>query len=292
MPESYSERLVYTETEDRMVLEGVMVQPLDMAQPNAILWIHGFPGNFYRPFYIQVGRWLAGNGLAFVSGNTRGHDLGALILRRGGPPLRGGSWWERFDESPRDLSAWIDFTVALGFEGVVLVGYSLGATKVIQYQAARQDPRVRALAVVSGPVRRGRGVTAEFVAVAQAMVEAGQGEALMPSAPWHSSTPPPLPGPVSAQTYLSWARNSLDVFGLDSPRSALAEIRCPVFACYGSNEPDIGTAADLSLIRRNAVAAPEVCCQLFAGADHSYAGHEEDLARAISVWVKELASSR
>ncbi len=56
-----------------------------------------------------------------------------------------GGGWERFDESPRDVAAWVGFAVDLGFEGVALLGHSLGALKVCYYQALRQDPRVAGL---------------------------------------------------------------------------------------------------------------------------------------------------
>lgn len=46
--------------------------------------------------------------------------------------------------------------------------------------------------------------------------------------------------------------------------------RCPIFALYGSEEPLVGTAADLEKIRGNATSAPRVDMALIQGADHSY----------------------
>lgn len=178
---------------------------------------------------------------------------------------------------------------ASGAAGVALVGYSIGATKAVYYQAHRQDHRVRGVAAVSGPTRRHRGVTREFAELAERMVAEGRGRDLMPVEPWGRSFSPPKPGPVSAQTYLSWARSNLDVFGLDASEPAIAAIRCPVFACYGTNEEEIGTPDDLETIRKNARAALAVDTKVFEGATHAYAGHEASLAAALGDWITTLA---
>lgn len=284
------EELAYTETSDGLLLEGVIIRPVGIPLvPVVVVCIHGFPGNFYAPLLIRIGRGLAERGLTFVSGNTRGHDIGARIRRSSQQePLLAGSWWELFDESPRDVAAWIDLAVGLGFSGAVLIGYSIGATKVISYQAEHLDPRVRGVGSISGPVRRHRGITTELVNIAERMVAEGKGQAFMPAEPWSRRYPPPKPGPASAQTYLSWTRRSLDVFGLDTPEPAISAIRCPLFACYGTNEPDIGTPDDLEMIRKNANAAATLQTAVFEGADHSYAGHEERLLDTIAGWAARI----
>ena len=90
--------------------------------------MHGFTGRFYEQHPVAIGRRLAERGHLFVTGNNRGHHLGANVVNK-----RGGAWFEKFDESPRDFSAWIGFAVALGFPRVVLVGHSLGAIKAVHY---------------------------------------------------------------------------------------------------------------------------------------------------------------
>jgi len=287
---NYAEELVYTETRDRLLLEGIVVRPVGVPLMSvAVVCIHGFPGNFYTPLLVRIGRGFAGRGMTFVSGNTRGHDIGARVLRKDEQPLHAGSWWELFDESPHDVAAWTDFAAGLGSKGVVLIGYSIGATKVIVYQAERRDPRVRGVASISGPMRRHLGITPEFVGIAESMMAEGNGHALMPVAPWNRRYSPPKPGPVSAQTYLSWTRRSLDVFGLDAREPAIAAVGCPLFACYGTGEPDIGMPDDLEMIRRNAKAAAAIRTAVFEGADHSYAGHEERLIETLAAWVTSIA---
>ena len=49
--------------------------------------------------------------------NTRGHDLVST-----GPAVRPWAAFERVDEAPLDLAAWIDFLKAGGFARIGLVG--------------------------------------------------------------------------------------------------------------------------------------------------------------------------
>jgi dienelactone hydrolase len=63
-------------------------------------------------------------------------------------------------------------------------------------------------------------------------------------------------------------------------------VRCPVLACYGSN--DIGTAADLERMRRNAVGAPRFETRIFADADHGYDGQAPAIAAALAAWLGSL----
>ena len=155
MPKLVAEELVYVGTEDGFILEGAVIRPVRVASlPIAVVCIHGFTSKFYHPFLIRVARRLGSHGVTSISGNNRGHDVGAMLLTKESRLVRVGSLWERFEESPLDIAAWIEFAISLGFRHVALFGHSLGATKAIFYQAKRQDPRVRCVLAISGPVRR------------------------------------------------------------------------------------------------------------------------------------------
>ncbi|HLH73451.1 MAG TPA: alpha/beta fold hydrolase [Chloroflexota bacterium] len=283
MAKPWVEEIVHIRSEDGLLLEGAVISPANGAtQSLPIIWIHGLTGRFYAPSAINIGRELASRGFTFVTGNNRGHDFGALLNRADGEQLLAGGAWEHFDESPRDVAAWIDFAVGLGFSGVALLGHSLGALKVAYYQAARQDPRVAGLIAASPPARAGR-VDSELLAQAKQMVAEGRGRDLLP---WGSRSTGG--GTMSASAYLNRMETNVDVYGDHTPDPAVARIRCPVLAFYGTNEPTVGGAADLETIKRNARVAPRVDTHLFEGADHSYLGHHIEVARVIAEWVAGL----
>ena len=81
--QQYSEELVFTNSEDDLLLEGAVIRPAAGAAKNtAVIWVHGLTGRFYGPMIVRVGRVLAGLGYAFVTGNNRGHDRGITVQSR------------------------------------------------------------------------------------------------------------------------------------------------------------------------------------------------------------------
>ncbi len=284
MTKRYTEELVYTETEDGIILAGLALRPAtDIVKPTAVVWIPGLSINFYHPSLIPIGRELAGLGYVFVAGNHRGHDIGTNLWQKtkdgeGMVRTRGGALWERFEESPRDVAAWIDFTAHLGPQDVALVGHSFGGPKVVYYQAHRQDPRLMGLILASTSTEL-YPLNPELVVQAEQMVADGRGEELLPWGSietWAALT-------LSAQTYLSWNRIP-DLFGMNTPQSAIAQIRCPLLVCYGTNE-GFDPSEEIELIRRNAIAAPSTDTRLFEGANHGYDNHERDVAKEIAHWI-------
>jgi pimeloyl-ACP methyl ester carboxylesterase len=282
------ERLVYTQAEDGLPLEGALIEPSERdPYPTAVVFVHGLTGKFYSRPMIAIGRELAGRGYRFVAGNNRGHDFGYPYRPApdAEPRIYGGGW-ELFDESPLDIAGWISFAVEQGARDVVLFGHSLGALKVCYYQAMRQDPRVVGLIAGSPPMRAGRR-NPELIAEAERLVAEGRGRDLLP---WNSM--PAGAGTQSAQTYLNRIRVNVDVYGKETPSPLVGRVHVPIYALYGTNEPAVGTAADLDLIRQNASAAPSVETRMFEGADHSYAGYEAPIAASMADWVGSIAAAR
>ena len=283
MTKAYSEEIVYTDTEDGLILEGVVIRPTTAGpRPFAVVWVHGLTGRFYEKCSLLPCRDLAAEGYTVVSGNNRGHHFGARIPRKAAAPVLAGGGWERFDESPHDVDAWITFVTSLGFERVVLIGHSLGALKVAHYQALRQDPRVAGLVAASAALPIAR-LDPEVTALAERMEAEGRGQDLLP---WGSSRGGA--GTHSATTILNRVRTGLDQFGLDDPDPAIGKVRCPVLAFFGIVQ-DTGAEADLERIRRNAKAAERVDTAMVEGSNHIYTDRESAVARVILRWLDTIA---
>jgi len=76
-PGKFPEQIVYIRSNDDIVNGGaIFAPPKDSTKPIAVIWIHGWGVNFYQPTYVAIGRALAERGYAFISANTRMHDLG------------------------------------------------------------------------------------------------------------------------------------------------------------------------------------------------------------------------
>lgn len=204
--------LLHARTADGLLHTGALFRPADgTASQHAVLWLRGGGQHFAYPSYLCIGRALARHGHGFLSANTRGHDLGSQLAVRGGRAILGGTWWERLDESPLDLAAWIDCLADLGFARVVLAGHSLAGWKAASYQAQRRDPRVRGLVIASTPVRPPNIALLDeqpLLARAECMVAVGRGDALLVDE---------LARKQSASSLLALARLDLDLYGMHQP---------------------------------------------------------------------------
>lgn len=285
-----TEELVSVQSSDGITSGGAIFNAAtDAVSPVAVIWIHGSQLNFYDPAYVKIGRELAARGFTTITANTRMHDLGNLAAFRAGQRVRGGVYWGRNSEQVRDLAAWIDCAIGRGFKGVILAGHSAGTTAVQSYQAETQDARVLGMVIASGRVQPNTAPPdADRLAQARKLVADGLGEALLPNPTRPTSF-------VSAATFLDLADMGLqlrDFYGVATPDAPVMRVRCPLLAFFGTNEPDIGTAADLALLKSTVQRLPSgprrVDTAMIQNADHMYRGEEAQVAETIANWARTL----
>jgi pimeloyl-ACP methyl ester carboxylesterase len=288
----FPEELVYVRSQDEIVNGGaIFTPPKDLAKPIAVIWIHGWGVNFYYPTYVMIGRALAEQGFTGITANTRMHDLGNVAGWRGEKRIRGGGYWGVASEEVRDIAAWIDFAWDRGFKQVVLVGHSAGWAAVRRYQAENQDQRVVGVVLASGAVRaETRPTDPEQLAQATRLMAEGRGDDLVRD-PKRS-----FPSFISAATLMDIAGTPpalKDFFGVQTPNAAVARIRCPLLAFFGT-KGDVGTEADLELlnssIQRHSGGPSRVHTIMIQNADHMYTGEEAQVAQTIATWADTLVS--
>lgn len=284
------------DSEDRLTLQGLLFRPTRPVSDIPVLWIHGLFSSFYENVYVALGRELSGRGFVFLSGKTRGHDFGSTLRASAGGSLTGGSSWERLEESPRDIAAWVDFLAASGYGRVVLAGHGLGARKAAYFAAERQDSRIAGLVAASPSAAKNvAGTVTEddrnLLAVARQMVSAGRGAELLPSMG--------LGCPLSAATFVDHEdpeaafSNVFSVTGRSRTSPFIAEVKVPILAFFGSQErsPDgRDRGGELGLIRFGARASPQVTVTLVRGADHWYTGRVSAVADILAKFVGGLAT--
>ena len=281
MADAWTDELVWTESEDGLVLDGAVIRPTAAPRPVAVVLVHGFTARFSHPVYVGLGRALAGRGYVSVTGNNRGWAFGATARRATGDAagsgerlMIGGAW-----EGSRSRRA----TWGRGWPsrpGSDSTGSCCSGTAAARARSptTRGSARTRASRRWSSP-RPGLvepdARDPDLLAVAERMVSDGRGRELLP---WQGDGPP-----VSAQTYLINARPEHDPYGADNPEPLIARIRCPVLAFYGTREAE-GMDA-LEDIRR--AAGPEVRLEttLIEGADHVYTERTREVAAVIADWL-------
>ena len=154
--------LAQVTTRDGMRLHGALERPSadsqsptaqsTQAQPIVDAWlcIHGTGSNFYAASTLAgLAPKLLAAGAAVLRGNTRGHDL--VSTGPSGMGLQGAAF-ERVDQAPLDLMAWIDFLIDQGFRRIGLLGHSMGGIKAILTLAGEAPAEVVRLVAASPPV--------------------------------------------------------------------------------------------------------------------------------------------
>jgi pimeloyl-ACP methyl ester carboxylesterase len=195
----------------------------------------------------------------------------------GDEEVAGGSAWELYEDSPNDLAAWIDYAASPGLDKVILAGHSLGAAKAVYYLSKRQDQRIRGI-ILASPDLHGHW-SSGLVAEAQRLVDAGQGEELLPAimgAYWYR---------LSARNVASRSNILSNIYAGDKPH--IAQIHCPILAVFGSSG-DVGGESELRTIQQNATGASRVETALLAGADHVYTDRERQFAETVVAWIESL----
>jgi pimeloyl-ACP methyl ester carboxylesterase len=249
---------------------------------DAWLCIHGTGSNFYAASTLSgLAPKLLAAGAAVLRGNTRGHDL--VSTGPAGLGLQGAAF-ERVDQSPLDLTAWIDFLKERGFRRIGLLGHSMGAVKAIFTLAGDGPPQVARLVAVSPP----RLSYSHFcqmpqadefrktLAVAEEHVDAGRGDELLL-----------IRFPIA---YYISAAGFVDRYGPQERYNVLKlldRVPCPTLVTYGSSEVqnDAAFRGMPEAVAELTSAANALQVAVIGGADHVYTGLHDVLARRIASWL-------
>ncbi len=286
--------------------------------PFCVVHVHGWDGNFYENRFVDyAAQACVRRGIGFLTGNNRGHDYIADILRdrrsqkldarcqkselrkraSGLDYVQLGGMYEKLAESVADIGAWVDFVVGRGAKRVILQGHSHGATKVVHYLATTSDPRVCGLILLSpsddmGWVRKLLGQRFLWVlARAREWVRAGKGRQLLPEKDF--------PYPVSAATFFDCYHKGSITGSFNISRTdrkefpELASVRVPVLLAVGTvEEYYVGSAQGfMQGIAECLENCPSFTGAVVEGAPHNYLGYERELGKVLEKWLTKKWSS-
>ncbi|MBI4200689.1 MAG: alpha/beta fold hydrolase [Chloroflexi bacterium] len=276
--------LVKCTTQDGVTLDGAFFQP-QVATSNrgavdAMLLVHGSGGSFLGALQLYLADRFRQAGYPAASFNTTGHDL-----VWGQPGHYFGNAFEILDRCRIDLDAAIAWLAGRGYQRIGILGHSMGAVKVVYYQAHTHDPRVAAV-IAASPVRLShtyflKSEAAEeyrgYYEKAVALVDSGQPDALFP-------VNFPMPHLWSAAAYI-------DKHGPQERYNVItftSKVNCPLLLLAGALEthPRLRDAA------KDAYATikgrKDVRLVIAEGADHGWAGQHERLFDEVLGWLGKL----
>ncbi len=291
--------LVRIEAGDGLELVGLYAAPPGGTARRAILHTHGLAGNFYENRFIaDVCDAVLAKGIAFLVTNNRGHDYRSDNLKGSGADTTyapGGSTVDILEDCVHDVSGGAAFLAERGHDEIYFEGHSLGCSKIVYYLSEVDHSECAGLILISPPdifgLQEDRPETSleEVLARARALVGDGKGDALLEVG---------RDVPFTAATFVSMFGDPsvTDIFpfrlGSAGDYRRLASIPCPILVTYGDVEEAVNVPVEeAALIKKMATAAPRVDSVIVRGANHTYWGHEDELATAVASFVESQERS-
>lgn len=284
-------KLVQVVSEDQLTLNGLLKE---RSSRSAIVFIHGFTGDFYAHKFIHsITNRLATADVTVLLAQTRGTGIATEFLV-GAAGLQVGSAYEKLEDAHLDISAFVALLEERGFDDIYLVGHSLGTVKTVRYLAEGSLADKIAGIVLLAPfdknayIERKLGpLRDEYLQNATAKVAAGEGAELVPVPEYEDFQ-------MSFATYASWYTPSVlnamwDFYDKEAKFEALTAISVPTLAILGDKDPyvdfpefDVDAKRALEIIEEQVA----VCStELISNCDHCFRGHEDKVAQLVTDFI-------
>lgn len=282
-------------TKDKIALSGLFFKP-EKQKNKAVLFIHGFPGNFYVNHEIINGmadKFYKSN-VGFFSMNTRGHDIMNISFKKNNKPLVLGSALEKFEDCVLDIDTGIKFLNKQGFNQIVLIGISGGADKVGYYLSKKHNKLITGgifLSPGSNILIIKKELKNKFKPLlkkALRTVKENKGNELI--------IEPEMDFPVSCQRFISLysEESNENVFPFHNKKAkfkSLSKIKAPILIIMGDRDSylyNYNLKSIAKLLEEKTKNAKKFNFEIVRKANHSFKGKEKKLVAIIGDWINEM----
>lgn len=283
--------LVRIKTEDDLELHGIFFEP-EKRTENVLIHVHAWVGNFYENKFIDfIAQEMVKKNIAFLSCNNRGTGFVTNLIKRFEKKIeyeRIGGSLEKFEDSIKDIKAYIDFLSRRGYKNIILEGHSTGCQKITYYESKTRDKKIKGLIELSpaddvavSKILLGDKYS-KAIEIAKKMVKEGKDTEPVPE--WMSFYPL-----LSAKTFLTITdpeSSSGRIFYYSGGLKEIKNVNCPVLVIFGSEDKYEASPQKKLQILKNKVKNCSV--KLIEAADHWFTGHEEELKDSISSWTEKI----
>ena len=274
-------------TKDNFVLDGLFFNANN--KDLAIIFIHGFPGNFYKN--TNLIECMEEIGCGILSLNTRGHDILNIISKTDGSYKVIGSAKENFEDCIFDINGALKFLKEKGFKKVFLMGISLGADKAGFYLSKNNNNKMIKGGIFISP---GSNISImkkelgndfyKLMNNSLKYVREGKGNELL--------CDPRMDFPVSYKRFISLygEDSSENVFPFHDNNSdfcILSKIQKPIFIAIGEEDSFYNEPKDIIKLLNNKLNNNLNEIKLFK-TGHSFNGAEKELFQKIKSWFNKI----
>ena len=264
-----------------------------------ILSIHGMSSNCLKERESIIANYANQNQIDYFCFNNRGSELVKYIKKEINgekEKLLGGTTYEDVLDGYEDIVGAILKLKELGYQEIYLQGHSLGCTKIVYtYSELKEEEETDLLNCIKGvillslvdiPMTLKVYLKENFESYLKLAEEKEKEQKLYDLMPKESFI-----HPISVKSFLRYARDNKDIdfakYGRDNDLEELNQIEVPLFMRWGNeNEMIIQTAEELVTLVSNSIQNEKKDINYIEGANHSYNGKEEILAKQIINFIK------
>lgn len=279
---------------DGMVLDGI-INKCENDTDKILIQIHGMTSNCFKKREKVITNKVSGLNIDTLCFNNRGSEIIKYCKKETGEKILQGTAYENIEDSYFDILGAIRYVVELGYKSIYLQGHSLGSTKIVYVYnrlLEENNPYLRyiksiiLLSLVDIPDMLKTFTPKEFIDLANNMEMENKLEELMP---FECSI-----HPFSVRTYLKYIKYYENIdFARYSDENydyeKINNIKVPLFMRWGNNKELIKqNANDLINILKNKLLNNQLNINYIDGANHSYNGNEELLAKEIYDFLAKI----
>lgn len=283
--------IVSFETPDHITLHGFLSRPRRRTN-KMVVHLHGLQGNFYASTGVKsLVNTFTKEGFNFLAMEQRGSYILNRAWKGKGKKARKilfGGALEKFEDCIYDIDGALEFARKEGMKKAYLEGHSTGCQKITYYQSKLHRRLVKGLILIAPTDDYNaskRDLGSKFnEAVDFARRQYKKDRKMMMPKKYHK-------GLTSVARFLSYSdlKNVEGrIFNYDSERlSVFGEVRVPVLAIFGTKEEyALKNVKDYLQILKDNSRTGMFSGVLIRGANHGFRKKEEELARAITRWLK------
>ena len=278
---------------DGIHLDGIL-NKCETNSKKILIQIHGMTSNCFKNRDKTIAKKVNEIGIDVLDFNNRGSDV-VRYIKNDNVTLLAGMAYEKVEDCYYDVTGAIEFVLSLGYEEIYLQGHSLGSTKVVYTYNKLQKENSKLLNNIKGIILLSlvdiagiidADANKEFISLAEEKAEKGELMDLMPFKCFIH--------PISVKSFLQYTKHN-ENFDFaryskkDDKFEILNKIQCPLFMRWGNvNELIKQDAKDLAEFMNKKITNQNKNISYIDGADHSYHGKNEQLAKEIKQFLGEI----
>ena len=295
--------VIYFLATDGIKLDGLLYTSKNKTE-DIILSVHGMGSNCMKKRETTIAKFANENNIDYFCFNNRGSEL-VKYIRRYTEGKRekelGGTSYEDVLEGCEDITGAIIKLKELGYKNIYLQGHSLGCTKIIYTYHELKEEEDEMVNHIKGIILNSlidipkalkiylRDSFDKYLIYAEEKEKNGQKDEMMPKEAFIH--------PISVKTFLRYARDYQDInfanFGEDKELQILNRIDVPLFMRWGNvNEMIAQMPEELVDLMNKSITNPNKDIYYIDGANHSYEGKEEELAKQVVSFIKEKCNKK